>query len=271
MAAARAHQLLLPSWRVRRVDHLRSVKDGGEGRWAKLLRAGQSLACLLMLLVIFRLLGQGLLMGVAGAALVLLLQEAVDPTPLFWTAPWEAMQLLLSRARGVNHIWLHRMQELARESLGLSTKVDGFALADGFVLIGVGSNKQFVRWTAEAAWRGIAHVRQRTRLPRGCKPVRFLVAVCLMTGVLLALSVWRGIDLPGALLIAVFSGAAGHALARPFENTVGRWLAIPAWQNEDARTFCLEVESAEFPEWLSWQGGQGFVVRRIPGEKARKD
>jgi len=32
----------------------------------------------------------------AGAALVLLLQEAVDPTPLFWTAPWEAMQLLLS-------------------------------------------------------------------------------------------------------------------------------------------------------------------------------
>src|SRR4029434_6634409 len=80
---------------------------------------------------------QGLLMGVAGAALVLLLQEAVDPTPLFWTAPWEAMQLLLSRARRINHVWLHRTQELARESIGLSTKVDGFAMADGFVLIGV--------------------------------------------------------------------------------------------------------------------------------------
>ncbi len=138
-------------------------------------------------------------MGVAGAALVLLLQEAVDPTPLFWTAPWEAMQLLLSRARRVNHIWLHRTQELACESIGLSTKVDGFAMADGFVLIGVGSNKQLVRWTAEAAWRGIVEVRERTRRPRGCKAVRFLVAAWLMTGVLLALSVWRGIDLPTAL------------------------------------------------------------------------
>ena len=176
------HEFLLPSWRVRRVDHLRSVKIGSKGRWAKLLRAGQSLACLLLLLVILRVFGQGLLMGVAGAALVLLLQEAVDPTPLFWTAPWEAMQLLLSRARRTNHIWLHRTQELARESIGLSTKVDGFAMADGFVLIGVGSNKQLVRWTAEAAWRGIVRVRERARHSRGCKAVRFLIAVWLMTG-----------------------------------------------------------------------------------------
>jgi hypothetical protein len=131
---------------------LRSVKDGSKGRWAKLLRVVKSFACLLLLLIILRVAGQGLLRGVAGAALVLLLQEAVDPTPLFWTAPWEAMQLLLSRSRRVNHIWLHRTQELARESIGLSRKVDGFAMTDGFVVIGVGSNKQLVRWTAEAAW-----------------------------------------------------------------------------------------------------------------------
>src|SRR6266853_1601737 len=147
MATGSAHEVLLPSWRMRQVYHLRSVKDGSEDRWAKLLRAAQSLAWLLLLLVIFRVLGQGLLIGVAGATLVLLLQEAVDPTPLFWTAPWEAMQLLLSRSRRVNHLWLHRTQELARESIGVSARTDGFAITDGFVLIGVGPNKQMVRWT----------------------------------------------------------------------------------------------------------------------------
>ncbi len=144
-------------------------------------------------------------------------------------------------------------------------------MADGFVLIGVGSNMQLVRWTAEAAWRGIVRARERARHSRGCKAVRFLIAVWLMAGVLLALSVWRGIDLPTVLLIAVFSGAAGHALAQPFENTLGRWLAVPAWHDEDARTFCLEVEPVEFPEWLWWQGGQGFIVRRIPEEETPKD
>jgi hypothetical protein len=244
---------------------------GSGGRWSKLARAMRSLGCLLLLLVILRVLGQELLMGVAGAVLVLLLQEAVDPTPLFWTAPWEAMQLLRSRARRVNHIWLHRTQELARESVGLSTKVDGFAMADGFVLIGVGSDQQLVRWTGEAAWQEIDRARERAWHTRGCKAVRFLIAVWLMAGVLLALSVWRGIDLPTVLLIAAFSGAAGHALAQPFENAVGRWLAVPAWHDEDARTSCLEVEPVQFPDWLWWQGGQGFIVRRIPEEEAPKD
>jgi len=270
MATGNAHEFLLRSWRLRRVDHLRSVKDRSKGRWSKLLRAVQSFACLLLLLIILRVAGQGLLMGVAGATLVLLLQEAWTPHPSSGRHPG-TMQLLLSRARRVNHIWLHRTQELARESIGLSTKVDGFAMADGFVLIGVGSNKQLVRWTAEAAWRGTDRARERARHTRGCKAVRFLIAVWLMAGVLLALSVWRGIDLPTVLLIAVFSGAAGHALAQPFENAVRRWLAVPAWHDDDARTFCLEVEPIQFPEWLWWQGGQGFIVRRIPEEEAPKD
>jgi hypothetical protein len=210
-------------------------------------------------------------MGVAGAALVLLLQEAVDPTPLFWTAPWEAMQLLLSRARRVNHIWLHRTQELARESIGVSARTDGFAITDGFVLIGVGPNKQMVRWTAECAWRGIIHERERARHPMGCKAVRFLIAVWLMTGGLLALGAWRGSDLPTALLVAVLSGAAGHALARPFENMFGQWLARSARHHANACAVRVEVEPVEFPEWLWWQGGQGFIVRRIPAEEPRKE
>ena len=121
-------------------------------------------------------------MGVAGAALILLLQELVDPTPLFWSAPWEALQLVFSRRRRVNHLWLHRTQDLARESIGRSIKSDGFAMADGFVVIGVGQNKQLVQWTAESACRGMAQEREGASPRQGCKAVRFLVAVWLMTG-----------------------------------------------------------------------------------------
>jgi hypothetical protein len=266
MATGSGPELRLRSFRPSGVDHLRSVKDGSEDRWPKLLRAARSLTCALLLLVIFRVLGQGLLVGVAGSALVLVLQEAVDPTPLFWTAPWEAMQLLLSRGGRVNHVWLHRTQEFARESIGVSARLDGFAMADGFVLIGVGPNKQMVRWTAECAWRGIAHEREKAPQRKGCKAVRFLIAVWLMTGGLLVLGTWRGIDLPTALLVAVFSGAAGHALARPLENKLGQWLTVSAYRHQDARAFRLEVEPVEFPEWLWWQGSQGFIVRRIPEE-----
>lgn len=271
MASVSEHEFRLPGWSVRGVDRLRKVKAGGEDSSTKLLRIGQWLACLLLLLLIFRALGPGLLMGVAGAALVLVLQEAADPTPLFWTAPWEAMQLPLGRSRRLNHIWLHRTQQLARESIGVSAKTDGFAMADGFVLIGVGSNKQLVQWTAEAAWRGIAHVHERVRPARECKAARFLVALWLMTGILLAVSIWRAIDMPTVLLVAALSGAAGHALARPFENTLGRSLTVPVWHDRDARAFRLEVDRVEFPEWLWWQGGQGFIIRRISGEEARKD
>lgn len=33
MATGSGHELRLPGWRVRGVEHLRSVKDGGEDRW----------------------------------------------------------------------------------------------------------------------------------------------------------------------------------------------------------------------------------------------
>lgn len=270
MATGSGPEAGLRSFRLQGVDHLRSGKDWSEDRWPKLFRAARSLACALFLLVMLGALGQRSLVGVAGAALVLLLQEAVDPTPMFWTAPWEAIQLLLSRARRVNHIWLHRTQELARESIGVSARTDGFAMPDGFFLIGVGANKQMVRWTAECAWRGIIRERERARHPSGCKAVRFLIAVCLMAVGLIALGPWRGTDLPTALLVAVFCGAAGHALAGPFENIIGQCLTVSAQHHANARAFRLEVEPVKFPESLSWQGSEGFIVRRIPEEQMRK-
>ena len=271
MAAGNGAELRLRNFRPSCVDHLRSVKDRSENRWPKVLRAARSLACALLLLVMLRVLGQGLLLGVAGAALVLLSQELVDPTPLFWSVPWEALQLVVSGRHRVNHLWFHRTQDFARESIGRSIKADGFAVADGFVVTGVGRNKQLVQWTADSAFRGMAHEREGASARRGCKAVRFLVAVWLMTGGLLAISIWRGVDVPGALLIALLSAAAGHALARPVEKMLANRLAIPAWQHEDAQGFGLELEPVEFPEWLWWQGGQGFIVRRIPGEQPRKE
>jgi hypothetical protein len=270
MASGSWYGLRLPRVRVRGADHLRSVKYGTENRRLKLLRAGRGLAWALLLLLILRALGQGLVMGVAGATLVLLLQELVDPTLLFWSVPWEALHLVLSRRFRVNHLWLHRTQDLARESIGRSMKADGFAMADGFVLIGVGRNKQLVQWTADSAWRGMPHEREGTTARQGCKAVRFLVAVWLMIGGLLAMRIWRGIDLSGALLIALLSAAAGHALARRVERMLANWFAIPAWRGGEARGFRLEAEPIQFPEWLWWQGSQGFIVRRVPEEETEQ-
>jgi len=87
-----------------------------------------------------------------------------------------------------------------------------------------------------------------------------------MSGGLLAMNIWRGIDLSSALLIALLSAAAGHALAGPVEKALAELLASPAWRDGDVRGFRLEVEPVEFPEWLWWQGGQGFIVHRIPAE-----
>lgn len=136
----------------------------------------------LLFLLMLRLLGEGLVVGVAGAAFVLLVEELADPTPMFWAAPWEALQLVFSSRRRVNHHWLHRTQDFARESIGRSSKSDGFAMEDGFVLIGVGHNKQLVQWTVEFAWRCMAQEREGNSAGHGCKAGRSLVAVPLMTG-----------------------------------------------------------------------------------------
>jgi hypothetical protein len=92
-----------------------------------------------------------------------------------------------------------------------------------------------------------------------------------MTGGLFALGAWRVVDLSTALLVAIFSGAGGHALARPFENRFGQWLAGFARHQTFARAFTFEVEPVEFPQWLGWGVRQGLIVRRIPKEEPSKD
>jgi len=70
MPTGDVHQLCLPNCSMRGADRLRSIKDGSKHRWSESTRVAQSLVCLLLLLVVLRVLGQGLLVGVAGAALV---------------------------------------------------------------------------------------------------------------------------------------------------------------------------------------------------------
>ncbi len=196
MASGSEHGIRLPRSGVRGADHLRSAKDVSRNHHAGLIHAGRRLAYALLLLLLLRVLGQALILGVAGAALVLLLQELVDPTPLFWAAPWEALQLVVSSRQRVNHLWFHRTQDLALESIGRSIETDGFAIADGFLLIGVGHNKPLLQGTVDSAWRGMTQRCERPSVRPACKAVRFLVAVWLMTGGLLAVSVWRAIGLP---------------------------------------------------------------------------
>lgn len=270
MALGSRHGLRLPSSGVPGGHHLRSAKDGSHNH-AKLFHVGRGLAYALLLLLLLRVLGQGLIRGVAGAALVLLLQELVDPTPLFWSAPWEALQLIVSARQRVNHLWLHRTQDFALESIGRSVETDGFAIADGFLLIGVGRNKQLVQRTVDSAWRGMTQKWERASVRPAYKAVRFLVAVWLMIGCLLAVSIWRTIDLRECLLIAALSAASGHALARPVENMLAECVTISAWLDGDTRGFRLDVEPVEFPKWLWWRGGQGFLVQRIPVEEPGKD
>lgn len=273
MGAGGWHSLRWPSWRAwleTGVQRLQRISDTTPAQRVKLVRRGLLLAGVLLLFFTLSVIWRGLLMGAAGAALLLFLQGAVDPTPLFWTVPWQAMQLVLSRRARVNHIWLHRAQELARESIGVSTKRDGFATPDGFVLVNTGPNRQLVQWTAELAWRTMIQEDSAGKHARGCNAIRFLIALWLIAGGLLALGAWRGFDLAGALLVVLFCGAASQALARPLENKLGLWLAVPAWRDENARTDRFEVEPFEFPEFLWFQGSRGFRVRRIPREELSK-
>jgi hypothetical protein len=128
MASESGHGLRLTSSGVRGANHLRSVKDGNDKRRAKFSRAGQELGCALLLLLILRALGQGLIMGAAGAALVLLLARTCRSDTRVLVGILGSPQLVLSGRHRVNHLWLHRTQDLARELISRSIKADGFVL-----------------------------------------------------------------------------------------------------------------------------------------------
>lgn len=104
----------------------------------------------------------------------------------------------------MNHFWLHRTQRLVRESSGCRGKLDGFATRDGFVLNGRGFNEAEIRWASELASRTMCGEASAKEGARSCKATRFLFALWLIAGGLIALTVWRGtIDLANAMLWSV--------------------------------------------------------------------
>lgn len=198
-----------------------------------------------------------------GATILLFLQEIVDRTPLFWAVPWEAIQLVLSRRARVNHLWLHRTQELVRESSGFWGKLDGFATRDGFVLTGTRLTEAEIHWASELSLPMVCGQSTKETI-KGCKTTRFLFALWLLAGGLLGLSVWRGeVDLASTVLLSAVCGAAGHGLAGPAENFLRPLVTRVALSGDKAWPSRLEVESFSIPAFLWLKSGHAFRVRRV--------
>ncbi len=205
-------------------------------------------------------------MGAASAALVLFLQEIVDPAPLFWTVPWEAMQLVVSRRARGNHFWLHRTQRLIRESSGCQGKLDGFATREGFVLMGAPLTEAEIQWASEFTLLAMCGQASAEEAAGGCKTTRFLFAFWLIAGGLVALTAWRGqVDLASAVLLSAVCGAVGHGLAGPAEKFLGP--ALISFRDDKMYLGRLEVESFAVPHFLWFRGCQAFRVRLVEGEE----
>ena len=102
-------------------------------------------------------------MAAFGAALVLVLQEIAEPSPLFLTVPWQALEFVLSHRVRANHFWLHRTQEFLQESAVRFAKVDGFATREGFILIGASLDETQIQSASRSAWRTMSEVSPRNR------------------------------------------------------------------------------------------------------------
>jgi hypothetical protein len=210
---------------------------------------------------------QALLMAGAAAGLALVLQQFADPSPLFWTVPGEAMQFVLSAKVRANHIWFHRTQDLARESLDSPPKVDGFATRDGFVLMGSGLDASEARRFSEHSRRILCQRSLTKESGMGCKTTRFLLALWLITGGLIALSAWRGFDIASALLVSALCSAAGYVLAGPAEKLFLPWAGRFRSREDETQANDLEVEPFWIPSFLWLKGGRAYRVRQIPKGK----
>ena len=263
MATRSWHSRVRPTWRIwliSRLDRLRNVKT--------LVPVGLPLAGGLVLFVAASMTWRALPMAVAGAGLVLILQEIAAPTPLFWTAPWEALELLLSRQVRANHFWLHRTEDLLRESGG--TKVDGVATREGFFLLGTSLNETEIQWASQCVWQTQCQKSSAKVAAPGCKTMQFLVALWLIAGGLAVLSLWRGVDLASALLLSALCGAAGQLLAKPTEKLLGRWAEDLACSNNKSWPIRLEVESLAIPPFLWFAKSRVFQVRRMPLQESNE-
>ncbi len=211
-----------------------------------------------------------LLWAAIAAVVALFVHQLADPSPLFWTAPDEAWELQWSRVARVNHAWLHRTQELLRNSPVPSTVRDGTATADGFLLVMNDLRDEEVRWFAELSWRTMLQEFPSAEAVKGCKSVRFLLTQWFATGGLLALAVFGPIDLPRALLCMVVCTAVSHVLGRRFESLLLSFAELAARKEEKAGLCRVEVEQVEIPKFLWLGGGHGFWVRRVSSGVAQE-
>ncbi len=262
MATRSWHSRGLPSWRIwllSRLGRLRNIKNVAPG---ELPFAGG-----LVLLLAASIVCRAFPMAATAAGLVLILQEIVDPSPLFLTVPWEALEFLLSRKVRANHFRLHRTQGLPRESGDPLAKIDGCATRDGFFLIGATFSEAQIQWASQSAWRAMCQKPSAKEAATGCKTMQFLLASWLIAGGLAALSLFRGVDLGSGLLLCALCGAAGQLLARPAEKLLGPWLGRVACSNKETWPSRLEVESLAIPRFLWFKRSLVFQVRRTPAQE----
>lgn len=263
MATRSWHSRGSPTWRIwliSRLGRLRNIKSVTPGEFPFV--GG------LVVLLAASMLWRAFPMAVTGAGLVLLLQQFADPSPLFFTVPWEALEFLLSRKVRANHFWLHRTQGLLQESGDSLAKIDGCATRDGFFLIGTPFNETQIQWAAQSAWRVLCQKPSAKETATGCKTMRFLLALWLIAGGLAALSLFRGIELGSGLLLCALCGAAGQLLARPAEKLLGPWAGRVARSNNEPWPNRLEVESLAIPRFLWFKRSLIFQVRRMPAQES---
>jgi hypothetical protein len=202
------------------------------------------------------------LLATLAALLGLILQAVVEPSPLIWAVPWEAVELILDREARLNHAWKHRIQGLAFELAEPRDDPESYADAEGIFLFTDRLSKTQVQRFAQSAWDEM--VQQADENPvHTCKTVQFFLTALLCAGAFLALQVWRDVEFPFALLCMVVAIAAAGGLTGAAEKLLGRWMETRAWQEEKAGTNLIQVEAMEIPRMFFFRGGQGFCVRRI--------
>ncbi len=265
MATRSWHSRGLPTWRVWLISclgRLRNIKNVARG---EIPFAGG-----LVLLLAASMLWRVFPMAVIGAGLVLILQEIADPSPLFLTVPWEALEFVLSRRVRANHFWLHRTQSLLRESRDSLAKIDGCATRGGFFLIGATFNETQIQWASQTAWRAMCQKPSAKEAATGCKTMRFVLALWLIAGGLAALSLFRGVYLGSELLLCTLCGAAGQLLAGPAEKLLSPWAGRVACSNKETWPSRLEVESLAIPRFLWFKRSLVFQVRRTPAQESKE-
>jgi hypothetical protein len=267
MATGSWNSLRLPScrtWLISGLERVRRITKATFAHRTKRLQRRILLSIGFVLFLAASLLWRTMLMLGIAAVLALILQDLADPSTLFWAAPWEAVGIVFSRHVRLNHSWFHRTQDLLQEGSGCLSKLDGFATRDGFVLMGAGLSDAEVRWASESGWRLMREQWEAKKPPRGCKAMRFLFALWLVAGGLIAISVWRGkVDLASTVLLAAVSGATGHALAGPAERFLSPWVALIAFCDGKTYLYRLEMECFSSPHFLWFKGNRGFQVRRV--------